>query len=235
MNANTSAFEHTSVTNPFVTNFPQPAAQPTSFNQFNPTGFSGAGAFPNASTTLDPSPATGSNAHSQPSTVASNSFFPQGRELWANNVSNTLTPGSNPSFGSKRSASDGNVNMRQPSMPVFGAVGGTPNPFNDARTSNVFGGTTMGANMQAESVPPSQMSRPIFKFGQSSSRNTLAASNTISASSSSFATASTVTTVRQGKPLFRFPLPGTGGGDSNTTGAASMEPETQFSFRYSLR
>jgi len=228
MNTNISAFEPTTVTNPFTTNFPQPAAQPTSFNQFNPTGFPTA--FSNASTT-GPSPATGffpinpsgSNAYSQPSTVASHPFVPQGRDMWANSVPNTLAPGSNPSFGFQGSASDGNVNMHQPSMSVFGTVGGTSNPFNDARILNFFGG---GANMQAES---NQMSRPIFKFGQSPNTNTLAASN---ASPSTSTPASAMTTVQQGNPF--FPLPNAGGGNSNTNEAAPMESEIQFTFRYSL-
>jgi len=62
--------------------------------------------------------------------------------------------------------SDGNVNMPQPSTSAIGTIGGTSNPFNDAGTSNVFGGTTLGANMQADSVPSSQMSRSLFKFGE---------------------------------------------------------------------
>lgn len=213
MNPNPSAFESTAVTNPFINNFPQPAAQPFSYissgaaNQFNPTGFS-SGLY-NASNTQNPSSATaffpsGSNAHSQSSMVV---FNPQG------NVSNTQTMGFNPLM----SGFNGSA------MAGFGTAGGTPN-------TNVFCGTTMDANMQVEPVlPTTRVLRPIFKFGQSSSRNTSAASNTISASSSSFATGTPAsTTDRQGRP---FLLSGTSGGDSNTTEAASTESETQFTFR----
>jgi len=229
MNANTSALKPTAVTNPFTTNFPQPAAQPTSFNQFNPTSSNASTAGPGPATGSFPINPSGSNAHSQPSMVASHPFVPQGRDM--NNVSNTLAPGSNPSSGFQGSASDGNVNMHQPSMSIFGTVGGTSNPLNDARILNFFGGTTMGANMQAES---NQMSRPIFKFGQSPNTNTLATSNTVSASPSTSTPASAATTAQQGKPFFRFPLPNAGGGDSNNNGAAPTQSETQFTFRYFL-
>ena len=85
----------------------------------------------------------------------------------ANHDSNTPAMGSNPSsFGS-----DDNVNMPQPSTSVLGTIGGTSNPLNIAGTSNVSGGTTLDANMQADSVSPSQTSKPLFKFGETAGQS----------------------------------------------------------------
>ena len=85
----------------------------------------------------------------------------------ANNDLNTPAMGSNPSlFGS-----DDNVNMPQPSTSVLGTIGGTSNPLNVAGTSNVSGRTTFDANMQADSVSPSQTSKPLFKFGETAGQS----------------------------------------------------------------
>ena len=67
------------------------------------------------------------------------------------------------SFNFNALPSVGNVNA--PQLSTF--VPGTSNSFNfnDAGTSNVFGGATIGANEQAEDVFSTQMSQPLFNLG----------------------------------------------------------------------
>ena len=80
-----------------------------------------------------------SGSDSQPSMVAFNSFLPGDRAIDV-------------------------VNAPQLSIFAPGTIGGT-NSFNDAGTSNVFGGATIGAKKQAEAILSTQMSRPLFDFG----------------------------------------------------------------------
>ena len=98
---------------------------------------------------------------SQPSMGA---FNPSGDR--AVNVSDASATSSYPfSFGFSGSTSAGNVNASQPYTSVPGTIGGTSNSFNDAGTSNVFGGATIDANEQEQAIFSSQMSRPLFDYG----------------------------------------------------------------------
>jgi len=90
-------------------------------------------------------------------------FLPGDRAV---DISDTLAMGYYPfSFNFSALGSARNVNAPQPSTSVPGTIGGTPNFFNDAGTSNVFGGATIGANKQAEAVFSTQMSQPLFDLG----------------------------------------------------------------------
>jgi len=87
---------------------------------------------------------------SQQSMAAFNPFLPGDRAV---DVSDASAMGSYPfSFNFSTLGSAGNVNTPQLSTFIPGTIGGTSNSFNDAGTSNGFGGATIGANEQAEAV-----------------------------------------------------------------------------------
>ena len=104
---------------------------------------------------------------SQPSMVTFNPFSPGDRAM---DVSDAPAMGSYPfSFKFNGLASAGNVNAPQSLTSVSGIIGGTSNPFNDARTSNIFGRAMIGANKQAEIVLSTQMSKLLFDPGMTDS------------------------------------------------------------------
>ena len=110
-----------------------------------------------------------SGSDSQPSMAAFNPFMPGDKAI---GVSDAPAMGSYAfSFKFDGTSSAGSFNGPQPSTSVPGTIGGTMNSFNDAGTSNVFGGATIGANKQA-----TQTSQPLFDFemteGQSTSMDT---------------------------------------------------------------
>ena len=101
-----------------------------------------------------------SGSDSQPSMVTINPFLPGDRAI---NVSDALATGSYPFlFKFNELASAGNVNAPQSFMSVSNTISGTSNTFNDAGTSNIFGGATIGADKQAEAILSTQMSKPLF-------------------------------------------------------------------------
>ena len=101
--------------------------------------------------------AASSESDSQPSMVAFNPFVPGDRAI---GISDAPAMGSYEfSFKFDGSALAGSFNAPQPSTSVPGTIGGTLNSFNDAGTSNVFGGAMIGANKQA-----TQTSQPLFDF-----------------------------------------------------------------------
>ena len=111
-----------------------------------------------------------SGSDSQPSMVAFNPSFPGDRAV---DVSDPSATGSYPfSFGFSGLTSAGNVNASQPYTSVPGTIGGTSNSFNDAGTSNVFGGATIDANEQEQAILSSQMSRPLFDYGMTGGQST---------------------------------------------------------------
>ena len=111
-----------------------------------------------------------SGSDSQPSMVAFNPSFPGDRAV---NVSDASATGSYPfSFGFSGLTSAGNVNASQQYTSVPGTIGGTSNSFNDAGTSNMFGGATIGANEQEQAILSSQMSRPLFDYGMTGGQST---------------------------------------------------------------
>ena len=101
--------------------------------------------------------AASSGSDSQPSMVAFNPFVPGDRAI---GISDAPAMGSYEfSFKFDGSALAGSFNAPQPSTSVPGTIGGTLNSFNDAGTSNFFGGEMIGANKQA-----TQTSQPLFDF-----------------------------------------------------------------------
>jgi len=101
--------------------------------------------------------AASSESDSQPSMVAFNAFVPGDRAI---GISDAPAMGSYEfSFKFDGSALAGSFNAPQPSTSVPGTIGGTLNSFNDAGTSNFFGGEMIGANKQA-----TQTSQPLFDF-----------------------------------------------------------------------
>ena len=99
--------------------------------------------------TSRPMPTTASFASGSESQPSFNPSLPGDR---ATDVSDASATGSY-QFSFKFSGS-------QPSTSVPGTIGGTSNFFNNAGTSNDFGGAMIGANEQAEAIPSTQMSRP---------------------------------------------------------------------------
>ena len=99
--------------------------------------------------TSRPMPTTASFSSGSESQPSFNPSFPGDRAIDASDAS---AAGSY-SFSFKFSGS-------QPSTSVPGTIGSTSTFFNNAGTSNDFGGAMIGANQQAEAIPSTQMSRP---------------------------------------------------------------------------
>jgi len=111
-----------------------------------------------------------SGSDSQPSMVAFNPSFPGDRAI---DVSDASATSSYPfSFGFSGLTSAGNVNASQPYTSIPGAIGGTSYSYNDAWTSNMFGGETIGTNEQEQAIFSSQMSRPLFDYGMTGGQST---------------------------------------------------------------
>ena len=107
-----------------------------------------------------------SGSDSQPSMVASDPSFPGDRAV---DVSDASATGSYPfSFGFSGLTSAGNVNAYQPYTSVPGTIGSTSYSYNDAWTSNMYG----GANEQEQAILSSQMSRPLFDYGMTGGQST---------------------------------------------------------------
>jgi len=107
-----------------------------------------------------------SGSDSQPPMVAFDPSFPGDRAIDVSDASATAYPFS---FGL---TSAGNVNASQQYTSVPGTIGSTSYSYNDAWTSNMFGGATIGANEQEQAILSSQMSRPLFDYGMTGGQST---------------------------------------------------------------
>ncbi|KAF5364265.1 hypothetical protein D9756_000288 [Leucocoprinus leucothites] len=180
-NTETTTPASSTTSNPFATSNPQPTTQPTSSDsstagnqlkfKFNFTGPTSTSPNTSTATNVNPAPA----APPRPSMVTFTPLTPGGGTKdprAGNNVSDTSKPGAHASpFGFKAPASSTNSDSSKPPTSVFGASGGTSNPFGTtgpSNTTSTFGGTTFGTK-PAETKPmessSTQTTKPLFNFG----------------------------------------------------------------------